>query len=303
MSEIHENQPKPGWYAYRKHRSHKWEPAFIDRRGGSLVCRIGDNMVDPFEYWTWLAGNERKAEDVKFRFREGRWPDEPEAIKLSNLPADPFEALQAEIEAKTEQYKELVHKHPEAKSQEQCNLFRNLETEFQGFLSRADKMHKAEKEPHFLAGKAVDDKYRFRNTLDDIKRHLRRIYGAFMAAEEKRLQAEADAKYRAEVDRIAAERAQQKEDDPVAFFTSPAPELPLGPEPVKVQAGGLFERKAGLKDEWVTEVTDYAKAAKHFKDHPDLMAVVDRLAKHAAKDAKGAIKIPGVKITLARVPA
>jgi len=75
------------------------------------------------------------------------------------------------------------------------------------------------------------------------------------------------------------------------------PELPLGPEPVRVQAGGGVGRKAGLKTVWIPVIEDYKLVLDYYSEHPDIRAAVDKLVNHVVRDAKGAIVIPGVKIT------
>lgn len=304
MTAITADNPLPGWYKYRD-KNGRWVAAFVNRKAdGGLVCRVGDRMEDPYRVWTYLADNKITREEAKFWFENGRWKDEPEkVVDLRNLPRDPFEALKVQIEAKTEQYERYLKEYPEVKTEEVCNLFRNLQTEFQGFKREANKMFETEKEPWLEGGRKVDKKFRFRDTLTTMIANLGHRYGLYMAEEERRRKAEAVAKFEAEKARIEAERAKQKEDDPIAYHTSPDPELPLGPEPVKVQAGGLYDRKAGLKDDWRAEVEDYAKAAKYFLKYPELRAVIDKLSQHAVKDAKGQIKIPGVKVSLRRIPA
>lgn len=294
MTAIHEDKPLLGWYRFRKHREARWEPACIWEQGGKLVCRISQRMVDPLEVWTYLADNRVEKAAAKHCFDTGRWPDEPDAVQIPNLPADPYEALRAQIDAKTEQAERLIKQHPTVEDQATCNLFRNLQIEIQQFRKQADDMFKAEKQPHLDAGRVVDQRYRFRVDLEVAIRKLGFAYGAYMAAEEQR---RIDAQ-RAEQARLDAERAQAMDRDPALAMLE---EAPVAAPVEKVQAGGLYGRKAGLTDQWCTEVEDYAKAVKYFLKHPKLRAVVDELTQHVVKDAKGAIRIPGVKITLKRI--
>ena len=171
-------------------------------------------------------------------------------------------------------------------------------------------MHETEKRPHLEAGRAVDEKFRFRDALKDWAGRPRVVFGQFLAAEERRQREEAERKYReevakaeAEAARIKAERAQQMEDDPIAAMTSPEPELPVPPpppEPVKVQAGGGRGRKAGLKTDWDVEIVDYKLAALHVIDDPDVSIQVGKALLRRVRAAKGKIDIPGVKITPVR---
>ncbi len=174
-------------------------------------------------------------------------------------------------------------------------------------------MFLVEKAPILAASEACGDKYRFRESVKDCAERLRKGFGKFMADEEERQKREAAAKFKAEQIRIAAERAaietaakREMEDNPVAALTSPPPEmpeLPLGPEPVKIQAGGGIGRKAGLRDNWIGVIEDYPATLAYFAGHPDVRAAVEKLVKHTVKDMKGSGKIPGVKISNERVPA
>lgn len=314
MSLIHADHPQKGWYKFRRHKTAAWEPACIWVDGDKLVCRISERMVDPHEVWTYLAGNKVAAEAARFAFATGRWPDDPEPIPTrSNMPDDPFEALKIEAEDKQAQAEAWLKAHPEIKSQEDANKARNMQAKLLELNGRADDMFRIEKAPLLTRTRACDDKYRFREAVASAATLLRRAFERFMVAEENRLKAEAVAKFKAEQDRIAAERSRieaeakkKMEDDPVAALTSPPPEmpeLPLAPEPVKIQAGGGTGRKAGLKDNWVGVIEDYAKALAWCSDHPDVREAVEKLVKHTVKDSKGSAKIPGVKIANQRIAA
>lgn len=303
---LHEDQPIPGFYRYRRHKTARWEPVAIWIKEGALVCRVADRMMDPLEIWTWVADNKVEKDAARFAFENGRWADEPEEPARNNLPDDPFEALKAEIEDKLVQAEDYLTKNPEIKSQETCNLFRNLQAQLLALNKRADGMHEVEKRPILEAQRACDDKFRFRATVKVITERLRSRFEAFLKSEERRLREEAEAKFRAEQERVAkerqrieAERAQKLASDPVAALTETPPELPpvpIAPEQVKVQAGGGFGRKAGLQTVWVPQIVDYQAALAHFSEHPDVKAVVERLVKHVVKDSKGSAKIPGVNV-------
>lgn len=304
---LHENAPQPGFYRYRRHRTARWEPCAIWLKDGELVCRISGQMEDPYSIWTYVADNKVDKAAAKFAFENGRWPDEPEEPLRSNLPDDPFEALKAEIDDKVAQAEDYLAKHTEIKSQETCNLFRNIQAQLLALNKRADGMHEVEKRPILEAQRSCDDKFRFRATVKVVTERLRSRFEAFMKAEERRLKEEAEAKFRAEQERVAAERkriagelAKKLADDPVAALTETLPELPLAPiapEQVKVSAGGGFGRKAGLKTVWIPQIEDYHAALMHFENHPDIRSELERLVNHAVRDSKGSAKIPGVKVT------
>lgn len=300
MMAMHADHPRPGFYRMRRERGGKYAPVAIWRDAtGTLVCAVGVDKIatDPLSIWTYVADNPVSKEAAKFAFEHGYWPDEPPPIGHNEPPSDdPFEALKAEIAAKQQQAEKWLAARPTITTQADADYATNAQRELLALNKRADTMFTAEKAPHLEAGRACDAKYSFRKTVADVAERLRKVYGRFMAAEEARLKAEAATKHKAALERIEAERKAKLADDPVAALTEPEPQLPLLPEPVKIQAGGGVGRKAGLKTVWVPTVTDYEKAALHYINHPDLRAAVDKLVKHAVRDAKGSIVIPGVTI-------
>jgi hypothetical protein len=303
---ITADAPQSGYYKMREARGERYLPVAIWTVDGKQVCRVANEKRDPMAVWTFVAGNPVKKEDAKFAFETGRWPDMPTDLPTSNMPSDPLEALKMEIADKEAQAETLLASGAAEKNAVDANKARNIQAKLLDLKKQADAMFDAEKEPIRRKATAVDEKYRFRAAIESVATRLRKAYERFAKAEEDRLRAEAQKKFEAEraaaeMARKAAEAAQAKllREDPIAAYTSPPdplPELPLAPEPVKVQIGGGFGRKAGLKTEWVAQVEDYAAATAHFSEHPDMKALVDKLASKAVKAAKGVITIPGVKV-------
>jgi hypothetical protein len=302
---IHEDVPYAGRYAIKRNNV-RLPVAIGPDASGELVAVVDGKQVDPLSIWVSCAKHPVTQEAYKFRKQNGYWPDEPPPVARSNMPADPFEALKLTIDQRQAMAAELLDKHPLIKSQEVCNLFRNLQAEILSDIKEADGMHEVEKRPHLEAGRTIDEKFRFRATAKVLADRLRSRFETYLKEEERRQQAEAARKHREEMERVEAERKRLQaerdklmRDDPIAALTSDAPELPelpLAPEQVKVQAGGGFGRKAGLRTDWVGEIEDYAKVLGHFSDHPDVRALIEKLVKSTVKTSKGTAKIPGVKI-------
>jgi hypothetical protein len=300
---IHADRPYPGRYALQRN-GNLLPVAIGPNKDGRLVALVDGAEADPEAIWISCAKRPVAQDAYKFRKDNGHWPDEPKPTRGSNMPSDPFDALRAEIDDKCAQADELLNKTPEIKSQEICNLFRNLQAQLLALNKRADGMHKEEKAPVLEQERQVDDKFRFRAAVKVLSDRLRSRFEAFMKAEERRLQAEADAKFRADRERAEAERkrveAEQAKlmvDDPITALTSDPPEmpeLPMGPEPVKVNAGGGFGRKAGLKSVWVPVLTDYSKALAHFAENAKIKELVQKLAEQAVK--AGAREVPGFDV-------
>ena len=294
----------------RRSRGSRKEPVAIWRLvdTGELVCVAGYDKarVAPTEVWTYCAANRVDGKDAKFAWANGFWPDEPPPTQISNLPSDPFERLKIEIEAQQTRAEEWLGKRPTIMTQVDCNLAVNMERELLRLNKQADALHKDEKAPILEATRACDDKFRFRTVVASVAEKLRKAYGRFMADEEARQKAAAAAKFQEEHVRVAAERKRLEEEraaklqnDPVAALTEAPPEmpeLPLGPEPVKIQAGGGIGRRAGLRSVWIGTVTDYREAMLHFVEHPQMRELVDKLVAHQVKDMKAAAKIPGVTV-------
>lgn len=303
---VHSDEPYPGRYKLKGTDGRFLPVAIGPDQFGNLTALVDGLPRNPVAIWMFCAKNPVTQDAYKFRKENGRWPDEPEPVVRSNMPSDPFDALLAEIESMSAQAENLLTKNPEIKNQTTCDLFRNCQAQLLALNKRADAMHETEKRPALEQGKAIDERFRFRATVKVLTERLRQRFGAFMAVEERRQQEEARRKFEAERaaaeaerQRIEEQQAQLMQDDPIQALTSPPvelPEMPTAPEPVKVQAGGGFGRKSGLRTDWLGQIEDYQAALAHFSEHPDVRAAVEKLVKQTVKTSKGTAKIPGVKI-------
>ena len=300
---IHSDQPYPG--RYKMKRGDRFVPVAIGPDGdGNILAQVDGQMMDADKIWTYCAKHPVTQDAYKFRMANGHWPDESAPSQRSNMPSDPLEALLAEIEDKSAAAEKLLADHAEIRSQQVCDLARNIQAELLALIKRGDAMHKVEKDPILEAGRVVDEKFRFRATIKVLTERLRSRFETFMRVEERRLQAEAEARSKAERaaaeaerKRLEDERAKLMQDDPIAALTDAPPdlpELPLAPEPVKIQAGGGFGRKAGLKSVWVPVLCDYKAALAHFGDNAKVKELIQKLAEQAVK--AGAREVPGFEV-------
>ena len=139
---------------------------------------------------------------------------------------------------------------------------------------------------------------------------MRAELGKYLAKVEAEERAKAEAarrveaeRIRKEQERIAAERAQKMQDDPIAALTEPEPPMPVmpaAPEPVKVQAGGQRGRATDMKPVTTYVVTDYAKALAFIATNEEIVELVNKLA---AKAGKAGVPVPGVERREERVAA
>lgn len=312
--------PQPGLYKVRLAKGEPYVPmqvwlADAETREAVHVWRDGLTLAGvigkkPADFQTivdrWLFAVPVSKEDAAYWREHGRWPGDapPLPPKTHNQPTDPYALILGEAHERIEQAKARLAQ-PIA-DQTACDMARNLQAELLALEKRADGMYEAEVRPHIDATTAVRRRYDFRGLLAEWSAKLRSAFGSWMAAEEARQRAEADARYaagraaaEAEQARIKAEREQLLADDPIAALTSPEPQLPplpAAPTPPKVQSGGGTSRRAGLKTVWDIQITDYKLAALHVIEHPEVSIIVGKVLTKMVRAAKGTADIPGVKV-------
>ena len=312
--------PQPGLWKCKLGKGKAWVPMqvwLVDEQGQharhwrnglklmGVVNGAEPPLIELCERWLF-AHPCTKAEHDHWK-EHGFWPSDPAPLpERPNTSIDPFAALKTEVDDRIEQVREWLTVNAPIGTQEDCDKATNMQRALLELNKRADVMFEAEKEPLRKAARAVDVKYGFRSMVKDWSDRLRTVFEQFLRAEERRQREEADRKFReeqaaieAERQRIEAEYAKKREDDPVAALTElppELPELPAAPEPVKVQAGGGMGRKAGLKTVWVAEITDYQLAALKVIEHDDVRAAVEKVINGMVRAAKGKIELPGVKV-------
>lgn len=318
LPSISEAEPQWGFFFKKASKAGGRVPVRIQEdAAGNLVAICGDKkdhrVEDASSVWTWVASNPVARDAYVYAWEQGKWPDGTPITAVGttpamgdNLPTDPFERLLAEVNDKLESARSFVADITAVQDMTRADRARNMQAEILRHKKSADAMHKAEKQPHLDASRAVDDKFRFREKLDVAAKALRTIFENIAAAEEARQRAEAQKKFEderaaaeAERKRIEAERAKLMEDDPIAAMTSDAPELPdipTGPEEVKVQVGGGIGRAAGLKTVWTPDIIDYEATLKHYAKHPEVRKMIDKLVASETRLHKEATDIPGVKV-------
>ena len=229
------------------------------------------------------------------------------------MPSDPFEALKLEVQDKLEQAESWLKTAPKIPTETDANMARNIQAALLQLNKRADAMHKLEKQPHLDAGRAIDTKFDFRKLVATVADRLRDVFTAFMRAEEARQRVEAQKRFEEEKRKVeeaimTAEEERKRlqcEDPALALITEPQPlpELPLAPEPVKVQVGGGVGRKTGLKSVYIGRVLDWQKVLHHFSGHQQLRDLLQKLVDADVRLNKTQCTIPGVEVLEERVAA
>lgn len=320
---VSEGKPEWGFYYAKASRDGGRIPVciFADN-SGEMVARSGTRdehrMEDAGQRWSWVAGNPVDRSDYVYAWENNKWPDgtpttAPALSAGSNLPTDPYERLMAEVTDKLASAEQLLNDTAARPDKTRADKARNIQSELLQLNRNATAMHATEKAPHLEAGRAVDAKFKFRDAVEATCKRLRVVFENIA----KRLEAEANEVARrehekkvqaaeAERRRIEAERQAKMRDDPVAALTDPEPELPVAPpppEPVKVAVGGGIGRAAGLKTVWIGTIVDYQATLNHYRNHPKVQEIIDKLVTADVKTHKADAKIPGVKIRQERVAA
>ncbi|MCJ8053823.1 hypothetical protein GB928_018360 [Shinella curvata] len=305
---MHEGLPEQGYYRTR-FKGGQWEPVALWRDDdGCWLAQRGDRMVDPADAWNFCRTHPVTHEAWRKAMDGGGWDDEPPAPAMGhNLPADPFEALKLEYQAEKELAAELLKK--EVKTEDQASQIAILSKRVASVAKKATDLHKVEKQPHLDASRAVDDKYRYlKEDPADLSKQLKRHLDPFLLEqqriererqeaarrEEERLRREAEeaARKAAEADQqsqaerqAAVDRARQLEQEAAAKAKEAE---------AKNASAGRTGARVSLRTFVDAKVNDYQAAATALvlMKHPDILAVIDQLAKRAVTAGQS---LPGVE--------
>lgn len=93
---IHDDHPQCGHFKTRRNQHSAWIAASIwyDPEG-NLICRVGDELKDPSEAWTWLAKRPVTQEEAKHWYKHKRWPDQPDMAVSTIVIADMTKAMRS----------------------------------------------------------------------------------------------------------------------------------------------------------------------------------------------------------------
>lgn len=290
---IHEDQPKSGYFKL-KDKAGTWQPVAIWEKDGALVCRVAGETRDPMVIWTWCAKHPVSKEDARHAFDTGSWPgDVPQIGDNSGTLT-----LTEEIADTVSQALDWLGKSG-IKDKTSADMAANWRSKLLDLGKQADKQRETEKRPLDEAAKAVQAKWKPSiDTAADAAARLRDALTSWMRAEEAKARAEAEAKRKQAEDEAARALVEhEKALAEAAARNAPPPEpvdvpLPLpAVEAPKIQAGGQRGRKTGLRTLTVYDVTDYAAALAHVKDHADVRAAVEKVCRVMAK---AGATVPGV---------
>jgi hypothetical protein len=280
---IHEDQPQIGYYRTKGGKGRQPEPVAIYEHDGALVALRGATAVDPFDVWTWVCTNPISYETYQAVAQRGEpWPgmDQTVAAQIgdNNPPTDEAELLREQIEAASKgvtEYAKIADDETAAKAQ-------SLRSRLLELKGQAEKAHKAEKEPHLSAGRAVDKKWL--PVAKQAEDAAGRIRAALSGYETEKLRIERERQQReAEEARKLAEAGK-----PIA---PPEPTTPPAASPIR----GAYGRAASVRVVKVATVVDQDKLYLALRDNPDLVSLLQKLAQRVVDNT--GVTPPGVEVT------
>jgi hypothetical protein len=255
----------------------------------------------PGGIWTEAWARARLAANVETHDEHG---NRREGIGGNNPPPDdvPPEAPPTPVEAITRRIKSvdqlvadlLAGYGGKPRTKAEADMVANYAKTFKALETEADAARKAEKEPHFEAGKAVDDKWRRPIEAAAARRtKVLKIADEWIDAERARLQADADAA------NAAAREAAEKQAKSTGAAAAPIEEVKV--EPIKLGTGGRKVQQTA-KDVWVA--SDPVAFVKHMVETNSIpQPLADALNTAANNLGKFGITIPGMKKTEVRKAA
>lgn len=295
---IH-HEPQQGYFRIRP-KGGQWEPVaiWLDEGGSWLAYRSGKE-IDAWSIWTWCCRNPISHEAYEKAMAGGGFDDEPDraiGIGDNSGEADPFDALRIEYLGEKELAEEFMK--AEVTTQAQADKVAIWAKRLTAIKSKAEGLHKVEKQPHLDAGRAVDNKWReLKEEPDDLSKRLKNHIKPFLQAQ-IRAEEERQRKAREEADRLRrAAEATAREEQQRAEEGNPDGSLLKEAERLREQAAaaeaeaearkvnaGRTGARVSMRVVKVGVVTDYAKAAAALvaMKHKDLLAEIDRLAQRAA---------------------
>jgi hypothetical protein len=249
----------------RREKGGPYKPVAIWERGGELVMRCGEEMLDPLVNWTYCADKPVTKEDAKAAFETGRWPgdvDLPAGIGDNSGDLSLMDEVADYMETARSWGKEIDQKSVD---KETADKAANYATHLGTLTSKLDKERKDKVAPHLEAQREVNGVYN--PVIEEAKqlvKSLKAITGVWLRAEDEKRQKE-----------LAATNILQE-------------------EVARVKAGGQRGRRVGLRT-----VTDYVASDVGEVLKWALECRTDAMNQHALSLAKDAMKsgeaVPGMK--------
>lgn len=293
---MHEGDPRQGYYRTR-FKGGQWEPVAIWFENDQWHAMRGERMVDPADAWNFCRTHPVSYEAYQKAIEGAGWDDEPPAPSIGhNLPADPFDALKLEYEAEKEQAEAFMR--TPITTQDQADKAGIWAKRLTAIKSKAEGLHKVEKQPHLDAGREVDNKWRaLKEEPDTLAKRLKAHVTPFMQ-EQQRIERERQEAARREQERLhreaeeAARKAAEAEKAPEAERQAAEAEAKRLEQEASAKAkeaearnvtAGRTGARVALRTFVSARITDYDKAVKALSTHPEMKALVETLANRAVR--------------------
>lgn len=239
--------------------------------------------------------------------------------------AKSFQAMREQIRGEIAEAEVYFKRNP-IKTKTDADLCENWRKRIWALSKEADQLRDKEKRPH--DERAAEVQKRWKPLIDEAQaaaRNLEQTADVWVKAEQRRLRDEAEKKAREEFEaeqkaraearaKAEKERAEQEAriaaiaaDNPAIAAELPElPDLPPEPEPVedfrpvietpKVMIGTTGNRRSAKSGPATATIIDLKAAAAYFagQNHPDMVALIQKLADKAAK---ARAEVPGIRMS------
>lgn len=278
---VQDGHPQAGFYRLRSVKGGPWLPVAIwqGEEDGTMSCIVGDDDRRASDVWLSCARFPVTEADYRHAVEHGSWPgalDEsgPATIGDNQPPMDEASAIAADVEDRAAEIKAWLDGR-RIESQADADRAEAYIARMTSAGKAAEAQHKAEKAPHLEAGRAVDTRWKpIISSAAEAVRALKAALTPFLNARA--------AEKRAEAAKAIASGADVARAD------------------VTARTSGTHGRKISLRTVRRAEIKDYAKALEFFADHPEVKALVQKLA---SKVASVGGTVPGVETVEEQVAA
>ena len=302
-----ENDPWSGFWRKSERGADnrkRFVPVAIWRdEAGALHCIVNGRHGghdEAISLWAWVS-EAITEETYKLVAGGGNWPDidatvaeqlngGPPSAGHNQPPTDPAEILREQLEAASkavDDYAKITDDVTLAKAQ-------SLRSRLLELKGSAEKQHKAEKEPHLEAGRVVDR--RWLPLSKDADTAAKRVRASMEAWETEKLRRLRVKQQEEEAARLKAEQEVRDADVTLAASAPVQDAPPLAPPPAAppTQIRGAYGKGASSKPvNVVTGVTDWPALFNHFREFPEVQALLTKLAQQAVTAGRD---VPGVTV-------
>ena len=280
--ETHSDTPDYGFYRVRSRDKTTWRPVayWWDEATGELRCHLAGQELEQnraCELWPFASTNPITHEIYLSVIEGGQWPDVNEAVAGHNRAPveDSPEAIDERI-ADLGREAEKIIAAGAAQTQAAADQASDVANTLGELEAMAVKLHKAAKEPHLEAGRAVDRTwFPLRDKAADIKTRLKRLV-------------------------VTPFLRKQDEERQKTLSAEIAKGTPVEALPQTRTTAGSTKRSTGLRTQRSAEIADYAALLAHLAEHPEIKETVQRIANASAKVG---VALPGMKIVENKVAA